>query len=271
MKKFRIILFLSIHYIVLISTQNNSDDSNPKPPSDGSNDTEISFDVMSVVTPHPSVEGSMPVPTTTEDYPQIFTPLMDLRNDYWLYFYENDTKESERIEKLVEKKKCFEDLKSNKSLENVEKSLRKIIKDILENKIQPKSKTTVFLAAYLFYPLFEFFWFFTEYIRKDYLMANKYLARYINVHLKTFSFVVFLLRIPFIGIYCGLVVGHRFLFLLLLGSVPTTLFPDDFTENHRKLFNVYYITLKCIGFLVGALGSIETYLRHKIQVLDTFS
>ena len=261
-------ILVLIQSILLILAQNNSENN------DSTTTTESTADNQ-LVTPLPLANDSVMAPTTsltTQDYPQLFAVYSEHESETNTTFVSDINKSIAYVpnQSLIESKENFDVFNTNLTLKTFETLIKNTIKDISGAAIRPRSKLAVFLAAYLFYPLFETFWFFKGYFSDDKQMMNKYIARYLSIHLKIFSSVVYMIRMPVIVVYFGLVGGHRFLCSQLLSNVPKTLFPQKMTNRNRQIFTAYYMALKSVGFFVGALGSIQLYLRQRIHILETF-
>ena len=259
-------VFVLMSVTVVMSAQNNSDNNITN------GDT---YDNESVVTPDPIYENSVFTDSTiTEEYPQL-----------WPNISEQNISEPNISEptpsvtniSVVPKVNRSVFSASNQSLFNtsnvnqtIEKLYKKVLKDLKSTEIHTRSKLTVFLAAYLFFPLFEAFWFIRGYMSGDNQMMNKHIARYLCIHMKTFSSFVYVIRIPAIVVYFALLGGHQVLCLNLLSKVPKTLKTQNLGQKESNILNIYYMALKGVGSVVGALGAIQIYLRQRIHALEEF-
>jgi hypothetical protein len=172
-------------------------------------------------------------------------------------------KSSQHNEETLKSNTSFQGKKSYSCLFSKSESIEKV-------STKPKRvKLSIFLVVYAFYMAFELMGYILGYYSNDTNRMIAHLVRSISFHMKIAAVIVYLLRAPFIIIYFSLIIAHPFVCIKLIERVPNELLPIELEGKKKLFFQVYYLTLRTIGLIVGFFGGLQAFIRAKLLLVKS--
>jgi hypothetical protein len=172
-------------------------------------------------------------------------------------------KSSQQNEETLKSNTSFQGKKSYSCLFSKSESIEKV-------STKPKRvKLSIFLVVYAFYMAFELMGYILGYYSNDTNRMIAHLVRSISFHMKIAAVIVYLLRAPFIIIYFSLIIAHPFVCIKLIERVPNELLPIELEGKKKLFFQVYYLTLRTIGLIVGFFGGLQAFIRAKLLLVKS--
>lgn len=240
------LVFLSICAITMSSSDNDTDLTVDKRNDSLAEDTTEVYDLQ-LMTRHPARDDRFSYTTSTEGTPSL-TTVSHLSYD-WMSSTNEDYAQPTH---------------HNRSDPHSER--------VAEDKAEKiGNKRLVFFSGYLFYVLYEMFWFWKGFFGADNATMYIHSSRLLTVHFAGASLIIYALRVPVAALYFALIFAHRFMYSFLLPEMPSTLFPDKMTKSQYYIAVSYLAACRVTGGMLRGLGQTENWLKDKIDKLNVRS